>query len=782
MRIPRLSTRISARRQHRLPHATALAALAGQLVLSACAPGIQAANGQPAPAKSAPAATQQPASPTATTATAPTATTHANPVAAAVASLTGGAITIARAAPLPAASTALENARVRLLDGEYPKAIQEFGAVQATYPGTPEAAEALFFQANAYLEDDQYARAEDALRRFLASNPDHQRRPVAWLMLGRAQELRGSGGGAVDAYKQYEASVAGDPAASLADFVNLRAGQIFFAADRPADGWAALGAASGAQTTSNSLKVKLLDDLALRYWNAGDKANTVAVRQAALDAAVAARRPDRDVAPAAARLVAALQENGQRDAANAVRRRIVNEWPRTTSALVAMNELGAASVPPHTRGVINFTSGRWQATVDALTAYINSGQADAEGTTAESRYMRAVALTRMNDDEALAALDRVAERHASSEWADDALWQAASLLIRKGDRPAAAARYEQLAVGYPQSEYRGQALYWLGKLLPELGNAASGARYMEAAATNGYEDFWTFRARTALRRSAPAPKPFAGQEAISGDERGAFIVWLAQRGYSEDAQAAKRAEVEADPRFKRGTALLEAGFRADAEQEFLELVRTSDYDPVVVEHVAVHVRDRGFYPLSVTLGHKLLELSENAGETSLLAAPRVIQKLVLPLAFIGLVEPAARAKGLDPLLMLGLMKQESWFEPRAASTAQARGLTQFIRETATTVAGELEWPNWTWDDMNRPYVSVPFGAHYLSSLIRDFRGNYHFAIAGYNGGPGNVLRWAANDWNRDIDLFVEGITFVETRGYVKAVVGNYELYKAIYYR
>jgi soluble lytic murein transglycosylase len=170
------------------------------------------------------------------------------------------------------------------------------------------------------------------------------------------------------------------------------------------------------------------------------------------------------------------------------------------------------------------------------------------------------------------------------------------------------------------------------------------------------------------------------------------------------------------------------------------------------------------------------------GEPSLLGAPRLVQKLVLPLAFVKLVVPAAEAKRLDPLLMLGLMKQESWFQPRAASSAQARGLTQFIYETAKTVADELNWPNWTWDDMQKPYVSVPFGAHYLSSLIRDFRGNYYFAAAGYNGGPGNVLGWAKGDWNRDVDLFVEGIGYVETRNYVKAVAGNYELYKAIYYR
>ena len=186
----------------------------------------------------------------------------------------------------------------------------------------------------------------------------------------------------------------------------------------------------------------------------------------------------------------------------------------------------------------------------------------------------------------------------------------------------------------------------------------------------------------------------------------------------------------------------------------------------------------------ITMNHHPLHINDvyATGETSLLGAPRVVQKLLYPLAYFDLVAPAARQYGVNPLLLLGMMKQESAFEPRAQSSANARGLTQFIPDTARAVAAELQWPNWTWEDMNRPYVSVPFGAHYLSGLIRTFRGNYHFALAGYNGGPGNVLRWAKGDWSRDLDLFVEEIGFVETRTYVKIVSGNFELYKAIYYR
>ncbi|MGH2352192.1 MAG: transglycosylase SLT domain-containing protein, partial [Chloroflexota bacterium] len=457
----------------------------------------------------------------------------------------------------------------------------------------------------------------------------------------------------------------------------------------------------------------------------------------------------------------------------------VGAWPRTFTALQAMNDLGPTMLPASQRGLIAYSNGRWAQAVEAYTTYLDLGAP--EGRADQARYYRAVALARLGDDGALEALDGVADDLPDSPWAPEALWEAGNLLLRQGDQPAALARFERLAVGYPASPRRGQALYRLGRLLPELGNVDAGRAYMAAAAASGYEDYYTFRARAALDQPSPAPKALEGQPPISDAERDAWTRWLADRGRSPESQTARRVEVEADPRFRRGTVLLEAGFRREAEEEFRELLAAFDHDVVVVEHVAVHVREHGLFPFSVALGHQLLGSLNDMGETSLLNAPRVVQELVFPLAFFDLVVRSARLNDVDPLLMLAMMKQESRFEPRASSSANARGLTQFIYGTAQAVARELQWPDWTWEDMLRPYVSVPFGAHYLSSLIGDFGGNYYFALAGYNGGPGNVLRWAKGDWNQDLDLFVEGITYFETRNYVKAVIGNYELYKAIYY-
>ena len=688
--------------------------------------------------------------------------------------------------PSPAGSppaAALQAARARLLDGNYRRAMEDLERVQREHPGTYESGEAAMRYGEAALADDNFMVAEDALRRFLGGNPNHQLRPVALLLLGRALEGRQELGHATAAYRQYlEGGQGPDEAAAVADVVSLRLAAIAFTEGRVADGWAALGQAAAAADRSGSsvARARVYETLGQRYLEAGNRSQAIGALQVALDASVAGKRPARAIAETAWKLVGAQQLAGRRDLADALRWRIVGEWPRTAVAQQAVNELGAARVPASLRGQIAFTNGRWAAAAEAYGAYLAAGAP--EGNADEARYQRAVALARLGDDAALGALDGVAAQQPQSPRAADALWEAGSLLLRQDDAPAALNRFERLAVGSPSSPRRGQALYWLGRLLPEQGNAAAGRRYMEAAAGGGYEDYYTFRARAALRRPAPAQRSLDGQAAISEEERGAWTQWLAARGRTPEAQAQRRAEVESDRRFKRGATLLAAGWRREAEDEFREVLEAFENDPVAVEQVALFVRDRGFYPFSVALGQRLFDAVNAMGETAVLDAPRVVQKLLYPLAYIDLIAPAARQNSIDPLLLLGMIRQESSFEPRAQSSAAARGLTQFIYGTAKTVAGELNWPDWTWDDMNRPYVSVPFGAHFLSGLIRTYRGNYFFALAGYNGGPGNVLRWAKGDWNRDVDVFVDEIGYAETRAYVRVVTANYDLYREIYYR
>ncbi|HEX2515540.1 MAG TPA: tetratricopeptide repeat protein, partial [Chloroflexota bacterium] len=379
------------------------------------------------------------------------------------------------------AASDLQRAQARLLDGNYRRAMEESERLQREHPGTLEAAEAALLAGEAAVADEDYGAAEGALRRFLLAHPQHPRRPAALLLLGRALEGRKDGAAAISAYQQYVDGVDGVPpadgSAAVADVALLRASGLALAEGRVEEGWADLSRAAAVVEGSGSAagKARVYETLAQRYLEAGNRGQAIGALQVALEACVGARRPPRATAEVAWKLVGAYQGAGRRDLADALRRRIINDWPRTYVAQQAMTDLGPSTVPASMRGLIAFSNGRWAQAAEAYAMYLGAGAP--EGNAEEARYQRAVALTRLGAEGALEALDDVATRHAQSPRAADALWEAGSLLLRRGDHPAALNRFERLAVGYPAAPRRGQALYWLGKLLPDLGSAPAGQRY-----------------------------------------------------------------------------------------------------------------------------------------------------------------------------------------------------------------------------------------------------------------------------------------------------------------
>ncbi len=88
----------------------------------------------------------------------------------------------------------------------------------------------------------------------------------------------------------------------------------------------------------------------------------------------------------------------------------------------------------------------------------------------------------------------------------------------------------------------------------------------------------------------------------------------------------------------------------------------------------------------------------------------------------------------------------------------------------------LEEEDFTYLDLFRPNVSVRFGAYYVGTQLDAFGGNLRATVAAYNGGPFNAETWLAAAGG-DNDIFVETITFAETRSYVELVMENYALYR-----
>ena len=140
----------------------------------------------------------------------------------------------------------------------------------------------------------------------------------------------------------------------------------------------------------------------------------------------------------------------------------------------------------------------------------------------------------------------------------------------------------------------------------------------------------------------------------------------------------------------------------------------------------------------------------------------------------------ATKRGLDPRLILAIMKQESQFKPGARSPSAARGLLQLTIDAANKYGKRAGYDRVTEDMLYRPDVSIAIGAEYLADLSRMFAGLPEAMAAAYNGGEDNVARWLARTNRRDPGLFAAEVGFTESKNYVFRVLNNYRAYRQLY--
>jgi soluble lytic murein transglycosylase len=135
----------------------------------------------------------------------------------------------------------------------------------------------------------------------------------------------------------------------------------------------------------------------------------------------------------------------------------------------------------------------------------------------------------------------------------------------------------------------------------------------------------------------------------------------------------------------------------------------------------------------------------------------------------------------EPALVLGLIRQETEFDPYAISSAGARGLMQMMPASAKLAAHDASLPYRPDALLTDTTYNMQLGMTEYHGHMDRFGGSWVLAIASYNAGPGNVKKWlAANGDPRVTDPidWVEQIPFGETRNYVQRVLENTEVYRA----
>ena len=139
---------------------------------------------------------------------------------------------------------------------------------------------------------------------------------------------------------------------------------------------------------------------------------------------------------------------------------------------------------------------------------------------------------------------------------------------------------------------------------------------------------------------------------------------------------------------------------------------------------------------------------------------------------------SAMQHGVDPLWLHAIIWQESKYNPNVQSGASARGLMQFVPDTAEALAAAAGITDLTLDMLYNPEINIQLGAYYWSVLLQEFK-SPELALAAYNAGPDNVRRWQDKWPGSDGEFFVSDIGFIETKRYVQAVSSARVMYGRI---
>ncbi|QLE49268.1 tetratricopeptide repeat protein [Nostoc sp. C057] len=150
-----------------------------------------------------------------------------------------------------------------------------------------------------------------------------------------------------------------------------------------------------------------------------------------------------------------------------------------------------------------------------------------------------------------------------------------------------------------------------------------------------------------------------------------------------------------------------------------------------------------------------------------------------PFPYLRETEKWSLERKLNPLLVTALMRQESRFEPKIKSVADATGLMQVLPSTAKWIAPQIK-VDFKTISLENPNDNIMLGTWYLDHTHQQYNNNSLLAIASYNAGPGNVSKWLQTLTTQDPDEFVEQIPFDETKNYVRQVFGNYWNYLRLY--
>ena len=420
-------------------------------------------------------------------------------------------------------------------------------------------------------------------------------------------------------------------------------------------------------------------------------------------------------------------------------------------------------------------------------------EVDAERLFALSQVQRSA----KNETAMFASIDQLTQKYSQSKWAEEAFMQAGNYYWVLLDRPKAAAYYQKVLdvfpggkndynaewrvawvayltrqpdadekiktflLKYPVSADASDALYWLGRLSERGGNPAHARSFYAKAVERFPLTYFGMAAADRLAKLGPGEENPA--EFLDRIPPAAPL-----RSLDEPVPESAR------ERWMKAQALRSIAFDSSAELELKNAFFATGSPRFLVE-AAQAAFDQGHFGTGMAYARLAVPSfdSRKFSDVSLQA-----WKALFPLPYEAQLRREAEKNEIDPMIVAGLIRQESTFQADVVSYANAYGLMQLLPKTARLMAKQrrVKYAKNKLFDAN---YNIELGTFYFKGLV-DLTGTPEYALAAYNAGEDRIALWKSERNYEEIPELVESIPFSQTREYVQIVLRNAAVYRMIY--
>lgn len=337
----------------------------------------------------------------------------------------------------------------------------------------------------------------------------------------------------------------------------------------------------------------------------------------------------------------------------------------------------------------------------------------------------------------------MARRFPSSSLAATALFRAGVISFATHAFGQAARDFDALVERHPGSGDANAARYWAGRAYERAGNRGKATERWRAVVANDSASYYAIKSAERLgtprwhpTASSPPPIPRPLADAIHRASLLDDVGMVTEEGFEHDAIAS-----------------------------------TPSTSPDSLLAAAEAMRQRGEPSRAMSLARRALGARATRDAR--------VYRLLYPVVFADVIDSEAKARKIDPALVAALIHQESSFNPRATSRAGALGLMQVLPSVGASIAKTRGIPNFERVLLYQPDVNIKLGMSHLDAMLRQYP-RVEYALAAYNAGGTPVRRWRALRGAEDPELFVERISYDETRDYVRILLRNRAMYRSLY--